>query len=306
LIDLKYHIASLVAVFLALAVGILIGTSLIRSQSVESQIDHLRDRFDRIQAEDRQLRADNSELQQQIRTLENALQLVVPAAVRARLTGKRIAVIVSEPRPDTSLLRDLKHLLNGAGASVASITTLRGNLIPENAASRQAILAHAGIEGQELERARRQLAGRIVQGVVQGKEPEFLRLAAQYSPGLVLDGDYTLPVDGVLLLAATSTEETEALTHGNGVLARVASVLAEQEVPVVVCERQAVTASLVPRFARYNLTTVDSVDTPLGKIALVYALAGKQGHFGTKPDLAQLLPELDLEPLSPEPTPPAR
>lgn len=306
MIDLKYHIASLVAVFLALAAGILIGSSMVGSQSVENQIRNLKTRFDRIQADDRQVRNENRDLRQQVQTLESALRLAAPAAVRARLTGKRIAILASGAQPDAGLLRDIKQLLSMAGATVTSITVVKANLLPENPASRQAIVTRAGIDAVDPARGSRQLAGRVVRAIVQGAEPDFLRWVSQYSPGLTLDGEYSVAVDGVVWLAsAAAEEEADQLASGTSVTARVAAVLSEQGTRAVACEPATVANSLMPHLARYNLTTVDCVDTPVGKIALVYALAGKEGQFGVKPSSARLLPELDVEPvtlLGPAPT----
>ncbi|MDH7570657.1 MAG: copper transporter, partial [Armatimonadota bacterium] len=65
----------------------------------------------------------------------------------------------------------------------------------------------------------------------------------------------------------------------------------------VACERSDCPVSLTPHFARYHLSTVDGVDTPLGKIALVYALAGRRGHYGTKPTAEKVLPDLEPVPV---------
>jgi hypothetical protein len=298
LIELRYHVASLVAVFLALAVGILIGSSMVGTPSVESQIRRLKSGFDRIQAEDRRLREENEVLRQQARVLENALRQAVPAVVRERLADKRIGIIVTGQGIDASLLRETKYLLTTAGASVGSITTFQGNLLPENPASREVILTRSGIDAQDAERATRQLAARIVRGVVRGGEADLLRTIGQYSPGLALDGDYALPVDAVAVIAGDANEEqARAMADGTSIQARIADVLREEGIAAVACERAACPISLMTHFARYNLTTVDSLDTAVGKIALVLALAGKQGHYGTKPSAAQVLPDLDIEPV---------
>jgi hypothetical protein len=298
LIELRYHVASLVAVFLALAVGILIGSSMVGTPSVESQIRRLKSGFDRIQAEDRRLRAENEELRGQARLLENALRQTVPAVVQGRLAERRIGLIITGQGIDASLVRETKYLLATAGASVGSITTLQGPLLPENPNSRQIILTRSGIDTQDTTRAERQLAARITRAIVRGNEPDLLRVIGEFSPGLALDGDYALPIDAVTLIAGDATEEqAQAMSDGTSIQARIADVLREEGIAAVACERAECPLSLMAYFARYSLTTVDSLDTAVGKIALVLALAGKQGHYGTKPSAAQVLPDLDLEPM---------
>ncbi len=308
LIDLRYHIVSLAAVFLALAVGILIGTSMVGTPSVEKHIRRLRVDFDKVQKEDRRLQGENQDLRQKTRVLETGLRQVVPQMVRGRLAAKHVAVLSCGRMPDASLLREIKFLLTSAGAAVTSITTFQGNLLPENPSSRKILLDATGIEATDLERARRHMAARIVRETLLGRDPSLVRLLGQYSPGLLLDGDYSVAADAAVFLPTASNDaEERALAEGTSIQARIADALREQGITTVVCETQQSAVPLIPYFARYNLTTVDGVDTPLGKIALVYALAGKQGHYGTRPPAAQLLPDLDTEPATqPGDAPPSR
>jgi hypothetical protein len=44
-------------------------------------------------------------------------------------------------------------------------------------------------------------------------------------------------------------------------------------------------------YKQHKLSTVDSVDTSGGRIALAYVLAGAQGNFGLKPGAQQPLPD---------------
>ncbi|MBI3947608.1 MAG: copper transporter [Armatimonadetes bacterium] len=305
MIDFKYHVASLVAVFLAVAVGILIGTSMLDTPSVENQIKTLKAQFDRIQAESRSLNVANEELRGQARVLESALRQVAPAAVQGRLAGKRVAFIISGRPPEAAVLREVKFLLATAGAGVSSITTFAGNLLPENPISRQALVDEAGLDMSDPDRARRRLAARVTREIVLGRSAETLRVVAQYSPGVTLDGSYDLPVDAVVLFAAAETEEeARSVGEGTSIQARIADVLREEGIHTVACELETCQVPLIPYLARYNLTTVDGIDTPLGKIALIYALAGKQGHYGTRPPAAQVLPELDITPITSPGAPP--
>ena len=41
-----------------------------------------------------------------------------------------------------------------------------------------------------------------------------------------------------------------------------------------------------------NLSTVDNLDQPAGKVSLIYALNGAEGAFGVKDGASRLLPEL--------------
>lgn len=299
MVDFKYHVASLVAVFLAMAVGILIGTAMLGAPAVEKQVKTLKAHFDRIQLENRTLSATNEELKDRVVLLENALHQVVPAAVQGRLVGKRLAFVVTGKPLDAATLRELKFLLTTAGASVNSITTIAENLLPENPVSRQALAEQAGLDLSDSDLARKRLATRMVREIVLGKNVELLRVLGQYSPGVTFDGDYSLPVDAVVLFPSPrGEEEARAVEKGTSIHARIADVLRGEAIHTVACEPANCSVPLIPHLARYNLTTVDGVNTPLGQIALVYALAGKHGHYGTRPPATQVLPDLEIGPVS--------
>jgi hypothetical protein len=54
-------------------------------------------------------------------------------------------------------------------------------------------------------------------------------------------------------------------------------------VPVVGVEATDTDPSQVQWFKDHDLSSVDDLDDPLGRAALVFALAGERGHFGVKP-----------------------
>ena len=79
------------------------------------------------------------------------------------------------------------------------------------------------------------------------------------------------------------------------------SGLASAGVPAVGVEAQNSAPSAVPAFTRADLSTVDNVDTPLGRLALVLLLGGSDpGHYGLGTVKAPngLLPPISLPALA--------
>ena len=95
MLDLRYHVASLSAVFLALIVGILVGVGISgrgfvdksERRNFENQIAALQSRVD-------QLGAQKDLLAEQGRSEEAFVQQTYPALMRGRLDGERVALIV--------------------------------------------------------------------------------------------------------------------------------------------------------------------------------------------------------------------
>jgi hypothetical protein len=68
--------------------------------------------------------------------------------------------------------------------------------------------------------------------------------------------------------------------------------LAAAGVPVVGVELSSTEPSQVPWYESKNLSSVDDLDTTAGQAALIYALTGSHGAFGTKPTADSLLPNI--------------
>jgi hypothetical protein len=93
------------------------------------------------------------------------------------------------------------------------------------------------------------------------------------------EGVGQLPADGVVV--ARPTPPQQGLTHEFllGVYAGLASV----GVPAVGVEQTAPASSAIKAFSRGGLSTVDSIETSPGRLALVLELAGAgSGHFGVE------------------------
>ena len=114
-IDFKYHVVSIVAVFLALAVGIVLGTNVLSGdvlKNLKTQTSDLRK-----QAQD--LRTQNQQQQDQITGNEAFLAGLEPMAVAGRLAGHHV-VVISTPDAPKSVRENAAKTLADAGAIVTA------------------------------------------------------------------------------------------------------------------------------------------------------------------------------------------
>jgi len=63
-------------------------------------------------------------------------------------------------------------------------------------------------------------------------------------------------------------------------------------VPTVGVELTSTEPSQVPWYQSQDISSVDNLETTAGQAALVYALAGSHGAYGTKPSADSLLPNV--------------
>jgi len=112
-IDFKYHVVSIVAVFLALAVGIVLGTNVLSGDVLKN----LKTQTSDLRKEAQDLRTQNQQQQNLISGNENFLQALEPMAVAGRLSGKQV-VVVTTPDAPKSIRDHAVKTLTDAGASV--------------------------------------------------------------------------------------------------------------------------------------------------------------------------------------------
>ena len=290
--DLRYHVATLAAVFLMLVVGILIGVGISGRGFVD---DAERDRLNGDIAELReQLDASQAEAEDLERRQDAAADFVesaYPVLADRRLAGKRIAVVVLGPVEQDALPFVENAIEDDADGQVdrtrAIVLPLRVDAVTSALSSRAELGGYVGED--QLGNLGRDLGRELVAG---RETPLWDALESEIVEER--EGDFSDPVDGVVVIRSAEPQEGPTSRF----LAGLYQGLSSGGVPAVGVEPTRVEQSAIPVFQRYRLSTVDGVDTPLGGLALILLLGGGEpGDYGIR-DTAEdgILPP--LEPLS--------
>lgn len=120
MIDFRYHVVSIVAVFLALAIGIVLGSTELQGPAYSL----LNQTTARLQGELDQAHSALSQSQVQASTGEAYAQAVEPAVLRDLLPGQRL-LIVTEPGAQSSVVSGIASAAADAGASVTGQINLQ-------------------------------------------------------------------------------------------------------------------------------------------------------------------------------------
>lgn len=285
MLDFRYHVASLAAVFFALVLGIVVGVGISGRGFVDkSERQKLENRIDRLQVRADDLSAANDALREQQQAGRVFMTDAYPVVMRDRLDGKLIAVVVVGAAAGATGA-DVQQALADAGATVARYRALK---LPVSAANvRRALAAVPGY--RKVDDAGRELGQEWVTG---GKTP-----VADAVTDVVVEeerGDAATPVDGVVVVQPESLRDRATRRFVDGLY----SGLASAGVPVVGVERTTAEQSHIGRFTESGgFSTVDDVDTPSGRFALALLLAGAPpGHFGVKASADAPLPQIDATP----------
>ena len=130
MIDFRYHLVSIVAVFLALAVGIVLGSTELRGVAI-SALDRtsssLSNKLDAANNE-------NNALQQQVQGDHEFASAAEPVLLKGLLNGKKV-VIVTTPGASASVVNGIKTGLSDAGATVSGQVALSSKFADTSASN---------------------------------------------------------------------------------------------------------------------------------------------------------------------------
>jgi Copper transport outer membrane protein, MctB len=282
--DLRYHVASLAAVFLALIIGILVGVGIAdrglldkgTKRLLEDRIAVLQNRLDN--ATQHNAAADRDQ-----RALQSYVKETYPVLVRNRLRGAHVAVVFVGS-VDTGVSSAVERALLDAGAEESRLRALKVPIDIRQIDKRLAADANGKkyVGNAKLESLGRALGEEFVSG---GDTPLWNALTEAL--GEHVSGGSKAPVDGVVVVRTVPPQRGGTSRFLFGLY----QGLSSPGLPAVGVEKTDARPSAVQIFGKGGLSTVDDVDEPAGKLALVLLLGGAPGgHYGVKQTADDALP----------------
>jgi hypothetical protein len=300
-ISFRYHLVSIVAFFLALALGVLVGTTVV-NQGLIQDLDRRTEAA--VKSAD-ELRRQVSELRSEVRLRDRFAQAVEPLLVEGRLTGREVVLVTLEG-VDASEVDTVRSALQSAGASVVieMVLTARMGLSDEEARVDLATALGMPVTTEPdalSESAAQELGTRLATGPDSTESDLLDRLAIEgfvdVQGGSAFDGIGGGDQPVVLLAGGPGTPVVDPV-----VLATVAETLAQAFHPVVAAEMLETQYPFVA-LVRENdgidgqVVTVDNADQISGRVAVVLGLQdllltpGAGGDYGVKDGASSLLPQ---------------
>lgn len=316
MIDFRYHIVSIVSIFLALAVGIVLGAGPLKEDignSLAKQTSALR-------AEKTQLRTQLDAVDKGTAARDAFAAAVAPRIMSGQLTDKTVALVIG-PGADADLVKSTTVALTTAGAKVGSTITLTDawadpakRTFRNSLATQLAQLVKAPPAAAPDQLAATVLARAILGGTglsTQSVDPSAsAALEGLVAGDLVKVSDHVAPSSGVVFVGgpvkgstqpdtdarlATYVELVRSLdATGSGAVVATPSNTTDPTLSgdLVAAVRKDSDASKVA-------STVDDAELPMGETTLVLALAqqysGGVGQYGLAADAKAITPNIAVK-----------
>lgn len=265
--NVRYHIASLVAVFLALALGLVLGGIVGQSGVITKQrsalVQGLRDDFKKLSEENKTLKSD-------LGAQEQLSEALLARETSGRLTGRAVLVIANSGQ--TQGMQAAEQAIRDAGGTPVVVAVSKPSL---------------GLGDKEVDAA--------LAAVIDTRTPTLDGVAALIAQELssphstrrileALRGARVVSVSAAATQAPVSSAVVLAAFDGKpdpGALA-VGRALAESGIPVVAGEEPGSKLGLAAEGVDDGLSALDTLGTLVGRYTLVLLLDGSaKGYYGT-------------------------
>ena len=298
--DLRYHLASLAAVFIALAVGVLLGVAISgKLSAADNAIAH--DRIDQLNEQLKQASARADIIGRRNDAAERLLEISYPSLMEDRLRGDGVGVLFVGPVDGTvrsAVERTLSDAGSGSPVRLLALDTPLDASELDSALNGDQSLAHYASSGDDFGDLGNQLGNEFVEG-------DGTATWGTLSGTLVQErsGDTTAPLDGVVVVRSWEPPENQTAAQEqqsratDSLVDGVINGLQESGVPVVGVETTTAPDSAIDAFRRQGVSSVDDIETLAGRVALALLLAGGEpGHYGVKDSATDVAPP--VEPLT--------
>jgi hypothetical protein len=278
MLDMRYHVISLVAVFLALGIGILLGTTIVERGLVaeqKAQIKSLRKTFEEIKTK-------NAELNDELDAYSRYASESRPYMTNGRLVERSVAVLAGKD-PDEKGLSSIYDGIAAAGGVVPVTITISGTEAYKDPAVIANLNTLFGVQA-DAQALRERVFAEVVSQLRSAGNLGILTTLEQLGV-LHMRGVLQGPVSQAVMLGGidekaldkTDVPLIKAFTAVGFPLAGVGSAQTPDSVLVT--------------YGKNGISTVAHVETTPGQVAMVMVLQGATGNYGSGKSAGKMIPE---------------
>lgn len=286
--NMKFYVISIVAIFAALGIGIYMGFTLdAQSIIVEQKEDiaaKLEERFDYLRGENEELKSALKEIEKENDDYIYFINSTYGELVKSKLDNINVAIIETK---NDYMYSGVGQILEMSGAKVVNVTTISDKFMNEEVLK--------GIYG-ELETSNfnnniiSNSMEELTKSIVNGEESELVKKMIEKEL-IDIVGFINESVD-YIIIAGGSVEE--GIDRVNLIDKTIVDVTKKMNKEIVGIEKLKVDHSYMGYYKGFRISTVDNIDTTIGKVSLILTMEGRPGHYGVKSTAEELIPNLSL------------
>jgi hypothetical protein len=311
LINFRYHVVSLTAVFLALAIGLVLGTAALNGPVADS----LKEQVQSVSKDNSNLRDQQNQFREELNRAQDFATEVSPALLNGKLTGRKILVLAL---PNTQKYADqVIAMLTVSGATITAKVSVQEKFfepvndvelldLAEQASQPTVPAAGLPMNSNGVETSSALLARALQQQPSPVSATDLTAVLAAYAePGYLTadEVDGKKPVGGAeatVVISALPPTDTNAGKKNQAAVTMTAQ-FAGTDRPLVVAGDGAVDGNLVaevradPSLVK-QISTVDNASSTQGQLSTALCVIervvqGKVGQYGLAPGATSLVPK---------------
>ncbi|GGL20264.1 copper transporter [Mangrovihabitans endophyticus] len=307
MINFRYHVVSLTAVFLALAIGLVVGTAALNGPVADS----LKDRVDALSKDNGNYRDQANQYLEELNRAQDFATQLAPTVLSGTLTGRRLALVVL-PSAGDGAADGVTAMLKTAGARITTTLTVQDKFFDPaqeyelldlaNQASAPTVPA-AGLplNSDGVETSSALLALALLQRSPQVDAEDLTAVLTAYEkPGYIAVGDNPVAgAEATVVVSGLPPVDSDAAKKSHDAVT-VTTQFAKDR-PVVVAGNGIGDGNLISEvrgdpFLVKKISTVDNVSTEQGHLATAMTVVqrlvrGKVGQYGLSTGATSLVPQ---------------
>ncbi len=288
--NIKFYVISIAAIFAALGIGIFVGFLLDAQDLIIEQrqdiVSEIEERFDYLSEENKELREALELANKEKEDYRYFIDSTYREIIKDKLAGFKVAIIETN---NDYVYSSVGQLLEAAGANVVNLTTIMDNFTNEELLLN--VYQELDIPTDNIDNIVKDAVEKLTQAIIKGEANELV-LKLDEKGFINLVGLINEPVDFIIVAGGSVVEPQNMI---NVIDNTIINVSKNNSVSIIGIEKLETNYSYMESYKNLGITTVDNVDTTIGKVSLILAMEGRPGHYGMKKTAESLIPNINVQ-----------
>ncbi|NLY78226.1 MAG: copper transporter [Tissierellia bacterium] len=288
--NIKFYVISIAAIFAALGVGIFVGFLLDAQDFIIDQrqdiVSEIEERFDYLSEENKELK-EALELENDEKEMyKDFIDSTYREIIRDKLAGINVAIIETN---NDYVYSGIGQVLEVAGANVINLTTIMDKFMNDELL--YSLYDELGLTLEDSANVIEDAAERLTETIIKGEVNDLL-LKLDDRGFINLVGPVNKSLDCIIIAGGSMVDPGDKI---NLLDKTIINVCKNNSISVIGIEKLESNYSYMEFYKNLGITTIDNIDTTIGKVSLILAMDNRPGHYGVKKTAEDFIPNLNVQ-----------